>query len=456
MATVAHSIRPAAGARRPAGPRGLAVLPSAVRLLRDPLWELSASVRRYGDVVRFPLAHRTFLLVAAPAYVQHVLQDHADRYSKQTRSYRKLASVLGNGLLTSDGACWRRQRRQLQPAFHRGRLARLDAVITSRTLAMLRQWEALAEQGQPLDAAQAMTRLALSIVGRALLGTTQADRAAALEQAVADVLSGLYRRIEQPIDVVALLPTPAGRRHARALRRLDELIAAIIAERRTTSPEREDLLSHLVDEAGGGEPDVREVRDQIMTFLLAGHETTASALSWTLYLLATHPRCAERLRAELSGVLGGRVPTSDDLERLPYTRQVVLEAMRLYPPVWLIERRAEVPDVLGEVAVPEGATVALSQYVTHRDARWWREPERFEPERFEAHRARARPRYAYFPFGGAARHCIGDHFALMEARLVLAMLWQRVDVRLVSGHTVRPRVGITLRPDQLWIKPSKL
>lgn len=442
----------------PPGPRGPAVLGTLIGLKRNPLRVLYQATLRYGSVVRFPLAHRTFYLVTEPDHVQYVLQDHAHNFTKRTRTYRKLSSLVGNGLLTSEGDDWYRQRMMIQPVFHRSHIACLDGVVTDLTLEMLQDWFGYFKRDQPFDLTRSMTRLTLAVVGRALLGTEHPGRTRAIEQTIGEVVTGISRRIESMVDFGTFIPTPASRRLARSQSTLNALVDAIIAERKSHPVDRVDILSRLVSMNSSSRELTEDelIRDQIMTFLMAGHETTASALSWIFYLLAQNPECGERLSAELKDRLDGETPTYQHLQELSYTHQVVLEALRLYPPVWLIERHTESDDLLGGFEIPAGTTLALSQYVTHRHPDYWNHPGTFIPDRFEALHNRDRHRYAYFPFGGAARHCIGDSFAMMEMQLILATVWQHYHVRLLPDHTVRMRAGVTLRPQNgLWIRLVK-
>lgn len=429
------------------GPRGVRLLRTLTALRRDPLASFLEATREYGDLIHFPLLHRSFYLVTHPEHVARVLHENHRNYHKGTRTYAKIRALMGEGLITSDGAVWRRHRRLVQPAFHHQQIASFATIVTGLTAEAITQWRGRTERQAPLDIAQEMMHLTLRIVGRALFGQEVGSDRGSIGAAITVALDHTARRAEGIFDP-GPLPTPAARRFRRALAQLDELVFQLIAERRRSLKGRSDLLAMLLearDERTGDRLSDAELRDQVLTLLLAGHETTATALTWTCVLLCAHPQVQDRLRSEV-GKLGERTPEFADLANLPFTRMVLQEAMRLFPPIWIIERRAVGEDVIGGCRIPAGATLALSQYVTHRHPAFWDDPERFDPERFRPERAAGRPRYAYFPFGGGPRACVGAGFAMMEAQLILAMLVQAFRLELVPGQQVAPRPGITLRP----------
>jgi cytochrome P450 len=421
----------------------------------DPLGFLSTARREHGDVVELRILVWRAVLVSHSDGVRHVLQERHTAYSKDNVDYRMLKPVLGEGLVTSDGDFWRRQRRLIQPAFHRERIAALGTLMTERTALMLERWAPLAAEGAVVDVAAEMSRLALDIVARALFRVDVASTMDRIGEAVTILNRHTTDRFDSPIGLLLAGIPPILPRARRALRALNEVVYGIIAEHRRGERDG-DLLSSLLElrdeETGQGMSD-RQLRDEVMTLLLAGHETTANALAWTWHLLARHPQATECLHAELAAVLGDRLPSVADLPRLPWTRMVLEEAMRLYPPAWLISRAAKEDDVIGGFHVPRGATVMLSSWVTHRHPGLWDDPERFEPERFAPERVAARPRFAYFPFGGGPRLCIGSGFAMTEAQLVLASVASRYRLESVPGHephleplvTLRPRDGLPMR-----------
>ncbi len=432
------------------GPRGHVVFGSLPDFRRDILGALFDAWQRHGDVVRFRLGGtiQAYLLVH-PDHVAQVLQENHRNYRKDRLSYDRLKPTVGEGLLTSEGDLWLRQRRLIQPAFHRQRIASFGSLMVESTLAMLDRWEARYGDGQTFDVFAEMTRLALEIASKTLFGTSLSEDADRVGQAVSFASLHTNRRMQSYFELPLSLPLPGNRRFRREIRALDEVVYRLIGDRRRAGQRSDDLLSLLVDardEATGEKMADHQLRDEVMTIMLAGHETTAVALSWTWYLLSRHPAVAARLRAELSDVLGGRPPRVEDLPRLPYTEMVVEEAMRLYPPAWILSRSPIADDVVGGYWIPADKMVMLCPYLTHRHSAFWENPEGFDPERFSPARSAGRPRYAYFPFGGGPRLCIGSGFAVQEARLVLATVAQRVRLDLAPGCSVRPQPLITLRP----------
>jgi cytochrome P450 len=413
----------------------------------DPLNYYSAAFRTFGDVVGFHVGPFRTMLVAHPDHIKHILQDNNHNYEKGL-VIAKLKVLIGDGLFTSEGDFWRRQRRLAQPAFHRQRLSGFATTMAEATQAMLDRWEPIARRGEVLDVAAEMNRLTLGIVGRTLFSRNLDDAADEVGRTLGEVLGLMNHRSMAFLPSPLWWPSPFNRRLTRGIRILDRVVFQIIEERRRTGEPHEDLLDMMLrardEDTGEGMTD-RQLRDEVMTFILAGHETTAVALSWTWYLLDRHPQVAETLRSEIAA-LGGRTPTIEDLPRLSYARRVVEEAMRLYPPVWGFFRQALGPDRLGEHSVPKGAVVLISPYVTHRHPRFWDDPERFDPDRFTPERVRERPRFAYLPFSGGPRLCIGNEFALMEAQLAVAMTMQRYRLQLAPGAQPEPESKITLRP----------
>lgn len=407
---------------------------------RDVLALLLSAARDHGDVVRFRIGPHVVHLVNHPDHVTHVLQSHARQYDKATRSTAALRLVAGTSLLTTNGAAWEARRRIVQPAFHRQRVGALAGVMTEVVAARVASWRA----GDSIDVASEMMRVAFAVAGRALLGADVDAAARGLEPDVTRVIAHAFTRWSQLLPVPASLPTPANRAFARALARIDRVVADIVRTARDPAGQRPPLLATLLDavhpDTGAPFSDA-QLRDEVITMLLAGHETTASALSWTFALLATHPEVAGEVGAEIEAVLGGRTPTLDDVSSLRVTSQVVHEALRLYPPIWAIERRAVVADTIAGYPIPAGSSVIVSPYVLHRHPTYWRDPEHFDPSRFTG----AKLPDAYLPFGAGPRYCIGAEFALLEARLVVAMVVQRWRLTLAPGHVIAPLPGLTLR-----------
>ena len=424
------------------GPRGHPLLGSLPAARRDPLKLFMESFRDYGEVVRFRFGPRVAHLVSSPSGVNQILAENNKNYGKQTRGYASLRYVLGNGLLTSEGEFWKRQRRIAQPAFHRQRIAGFGQAMVRAASEAAASFEA--QRGQVIDDAEEMMRLTLRIVGETLLGYDPSDAAGEVGPALAFLLAMVNQRTSRLIFFDRpLLPTPENFRIRRSLATLDAVVQRIIAERRKRPGD--DLLSMLMeatDELTSEKMDDKQLRDEAMTIFLAGHETTSNALTWTFLLLARYPAALRELRAELAEVLGDRDPVLEDLPRLRFTKMVVEESMRLYPPAWMIARSVSQRDEIGGYEIPAGSIVFVSPYVVHRHPGVWQDPEGFDPQRF----AGEKPRGAYFPFGGGPRLCIGNGFAMMEAELVLATIARRVRFELQPGHPVVPDPGITLRP----------
>jgi len=450
--TTGEAARPArrATTRWAPGPRGLDRLRAMRDLARAPLQFYSTMRERYGDVVGSRFGPLYVCMVFNPDGVGHVLQERHAIYHKDNADYRLLKPVLGEGLVTSNGELWLRQRRLMQPAFHRERVAAFASLMTDNTVRMLTRWHQAAQQRVPVDVATEMMTLTLQIATSALFGVEGTTLAEVVRESFTTVNRHVIETFAAPwkmLPVLRALPTPGNRRASAAQRRLDAVVRSIIAERRQRPGAGGDLLALLLeahDEAGGMSD--QQLRDEVMTMLVAGHETTSNALAWTFYLLSRNPTVAEKLRAELDRSLAGRVPTVEDLPRLAYPQMVIEEAMRLYPPVWTLSRTPREKDTIGGYHIPAGAVVVISPYITHRHPDVWEDPERFDPERFTPERTSVRPRFAYFPFAGGPRQCIGNGFAMMEAQLVLTTVAQRFHLDLVDGNDVTPEPLVTLRP----------
>lgn len=436
----------------PPGPRGHWLLGNYPDLEADALGFLTGLRRQYGDVVRTRFLVWNAYFVAHPDGVQHVLQSNHRNYNKEFIEYEKLSWIVGNGLLTSDGDFWLRQRRLAAPAFHRKNIAGYATIMTAAADDMLQGWETAAAQQQPLDISKEMMRATLRIVTQALFSFDSAADAATVDHAFSFANEYIGTDAERPFaQWLRHIPTARNRRFKESIDALDAIVYRIINTRRQ-QPETaadNDLLAMLMnardEETGAGMTD-QQLRDEVMTLLLAGHETTANALTWTFYLLSEHPAVRAELEAEVDAVLNGRLPTVEDLPQLSYTRMVIEESMRLYPPAYSIGRMAIDDDAIGGYHVPAGSPVFMSSYVTHRHPDFWDEPEAFRPRRFEPQRVQERDRFAYFPFGGGPRLCIGNNFAMMEAQLLLATVVQRYRLHLAPGHPVEMEPLITLRP----------
>jgi cytochrome P450 len=431
----------------PPGPGGLLGLVSGLQLFRDPLPLLLEAIPKFGDTIRFRAGPFDFVAIHRPEDIRHVLVGNHKNYPK-SRNYQGLKMVLGNGLVTSNGDFWRRQRKLAQPGFHRERLEGFVDVMVECTRDHLAAWDAR-QSSATLDIHHEMMELTFRIVGRTLFSMELSDHADSVGPAIEVALVHANAQVEKLIPTPTWLPTAANIRFRKAMRALDGLVFDIIETRRKSGEEKNDLLSMLMsatDETGTERMTDVQLRDEVLTLALAGHETTANNLSWTWYLLSKHPEIAKRLQEEVDEVLGDREPTLADLKRLDYANRVVSESMRLYPPAWMFERQAIEADELGEWRIPKGTIIGISPFSVHRHPRLWKNPEGFDPDRFLPERSEGRPRYAYIPFGGGPRTCIGNHFAMMETTIITAMIARRYEIDLDPMHQVRLDAGITLRP----------
>jgi cytochrome P450 len=430
------------------GPHGYPPLGVFLQLQRDPLRYLTAAACRYGAVVSLPLGIRRAYLLAHPSPIQHVLQDQPDHYRKGV-SVGRITPLFGEGLTTSEGVLWRRQRQLMQPLFQWQRLLPWTDVIAAATAAMLARWGPLAARGQPVELMAALGDLTRGVMRQILFGPDTREEAQGAGQALMTAVGQLDRRVGAMLPAPQWLPTRQNRQLHQALHTLHAYVDSQIAEHSRAGPAVEDLLAMLMaarDDTTGERMSSTQLRDEAVTLWAAGQTTTAAALAWTWYLLAQHPEAASALQGELATVLGGRRPTPQDLPRLRYTRLVLEESLRLYPPTWVTARTPSAADEIGGHALPAHAVLLLSPYVLQRHPAFWEHPEQFNPERFTPARAVGRPRFAYFPFGGGPRQCIGQHLAMLEMVMVLAMMAQAYELRLVPGHPVEPEARITLRP----------
>lgn len=415
-----------------------------VRLLRDPVAHLT-DVAKLGDVVQLRARGREVTyLVNHPELIRDVLVTN-QRNFKKGRALERAKLLLGDGLLTAEGDVHRRQRRMIQPEFHRQHINRYGETMVALTTRRAARWS----DGQAMDMHREMSALTLAIAGITLFGSEVEHESAEIATALDETFTTFMRTFYLPFgDTLLRLPLPSSRRFWRSTDRLIASVDRLIAERRAHPNDAADLLSLLLrvrdTEGDGAGMTDQQVKDEVLTFFLAGHETTANALAWSWYLLAQHPAVADRMAAEASAC-GDRPLGADDFANLSFTRMVFAESMRLYPPAWAIARRSLGPCEIGGFPIPADALVVVSPYVVHRDARWWPDPEQFDPERWAAPDP-ARPKFAYFPFGGGARMCIGEHFAWLEGVLVLATLAREWRMTLAPGATVSTHATITLRP----------
>ncbi|GAP07266.1 MAG TPA: cytochrome P450 [Anaerolinea thermolimosa] len=430
----------------PPGPTSQELLRRIPSIQSDTLTFLTDISQRFGRVVGFHIAGLPIIVINHPEGIKHVLLDEHRRYSKDTLQYRALSTVTGRGLLTNDGESWLQQRRLAQPAFSRQRLAHLDDIVIPATEAMLEGWEPLAQSGQPVDIDAAMMHLTLQIVGKALFSIDLSRDAVNLTRATLTALDTIIYRARNVFTPPAFIPTLRNLKFRRALKTLNHAVAEMVSSRRNAGQPGDDLLGMFLrarDEDTGASMSDQQVRDEIMTMLIAGHETVASALTWTWYLLSRHPEESIRARDEINRVLGKRPPTVSDLEHLPGVGRIFSEALRLYPPAWVISRKAlEEDEVLG-FNIPRNALVVISPYVVHRQAEFWPEPEQFHPERFLSGPPH---RFAYLPFGAGPRLCIGYQFATLEAQLIITRVLQQYTLEWAHPQAVRMDALVTLRP----------
>ena len=388
-------------------------------------------------------------LVSHPDDIQYVLRDNMRNFGKDTFVYRKLRVALGDGLLTSEGDFWHRQRRLAAPAFHQKRIEALGDMMTSATIDMLQTWDGYAARKQVFDIAAEMSALTLRIVGQTLFRIDLTNETDEIGQAVTAALERMTRGLTRPLALPLRIPTPGNLRFRKVLQTLDRVVFDIIAERRRVPEDRGDLLSMFMlteDEDTGERMTDQQLRDEVLTMLLAGHETSANVLTWTWYLLSQHPDVEAKLAAELREVLDGRMPAMHDLPRLTYAAMVLQESMRIYPVVYAFHRNAIAEDEIHGYPIAPGQVVAISPYVVHRHPEFWPDPEQFDPERFTPDRVAERHRFAYIPFAAGPRLCIGNRFALSEMQLILATVAQRYRLRPVAGQKVIPQAQVTLRP----------
>jgi Cytochrome P450 len=428
----------------PPGPRSRIPFRYLRTLQRDPIPFFAGVASEYGDAAQFFVGPQQIFFFNHPDLIRDLLVTQHRSFHK-SRVLQRSKVIFGEGLLTSEEQVHLRQRRLVQPAFHRERIALYAEVMIDRAAKLGERWG----DGEVLDIHHEMMGLTLSVVAKTLFDADVDEDADEIGHALTQLVD-LFPMLMNPLaNLLRKLPFPQTMRFRRALASLDRTVYGIIDERRRSGDDRGDLLSMLlmaVDEEGdGGGMTDQQLRDEAMTLFLAGHETTANALAWTWYLLSQNPDALGAMHRELDGVLGDRLPVPADYVRLPYTEMVVAESMRMFPPAWAVSRLAIEDAMVGEWLVPRGAVVVASPAVTHRDKRWWPDPDRFDPLRFTAEEKAARPKLSYFPFGAGPRICIGEGFAWMEAVLIVATLAQRWRMELVS-HDVQAQASITLRP----------
>jgi cytochrome P450 len=431
--------------RYPPGPRRNIPLAGLLAYRKGPLPFFQNLAARYGDISYFRLGPQGAFFLNHPDYVRDVLVTNNQNFMKGL-ALQRAKRLLGEGLLTSEGEFHRRQKRLAQPAFHRARIASYAGAMTDYALQACAPWR----DGDTVDMSEEMMRLTLAIVGRTLFDADVVSDAQEVGEAMTVVMD-LFNTIAIPFfEVLQKFPLPQFRRFDKARAKLDAIIFRLIEERRRSGEDRGDLLSMLLlaqdTEGDGGAMTDAQLRDEVMTIFLAGHETTANALTWTWYLLSQNPEAEAKLHAELDRLLAGRLPNFEDVAQLKYTEMVLTESMRLFPPAWALGRIALDDFEIAGYVIPKKSIVLMSQFVMHHDPRYFADPMKFDPERWIPEAREARPQFSYFPFGGGPRRCIGEGFAWMEGILLLATIAQKWRMRLVPNHPVALKPVITLRP----------
>ena len=430
------------------GPKGLPLLGPVREIRNDPLEFSVRMARVYGEITQFSLGPHQVFMLNRPEFFQHVLVDNYRNYHK-SRFYKAVGPIFGNGLVTSDGETWKRQRQLAQPAFHRQRIATMADGMVDEIGHMLDRWEEVAQSGGSIDTLAACMELALGNITRAMFGTDVRSQFDTINQSIGAILRRAESQIWSALPVPYWLPTRANVGAWQAARRLDDIVDELIAGRAGEGEDRDDLLSMLLSArySDTGQPMPHEqLRDEVRTILIAGHETVGSTAGFITYLVSKQPDVHRRLVKEIDAVLCGNRPTFADLPNLKYTNMIVREALRLYPSAWTISRQALEDDQIGPYHIPKGSTIMLSPYVMHRNPKYWSNPEAFIPDRFAPDEVERRPKHSYLPFGGGPRGCIGDHFALTELTLLTAMIYQRFTLQVVPGYKLRPEPMISLRP----------
>lgn len=425
-------------------PKGSFFVGSALVFRNDPLTFLINTAEEFPAFTTFRFAHLPMVYLSHPETIKHVLQTNNKNYKKGIE-YEHLKPVLGEGLLTSEGDFWLRQRRLAQPAFHRDKIAHFSNQMVSCTVGILNGWE----NKLSVDIHSEMMHLALDIVGKTLLSTNVLDEANEVEKALEISIEESYHRVQALINLPLWLPIPRHLRYNKSRESLNKIVGKIIEGRRNSNQRYNDLLEMLMDvqdEDTGEKMSDKQLRDEIMTIFLAGHETTANALTWGLYLLSQNPEIEKKYFEEIDRVLGDKTPGLEDLRNLPYLTQIIHEVLRLYPPAWILGRTAIADDIIEGQNVKKGDNILISPYQMHRSKDFWENPDEFNPERFTPEKMKEMHKFLYFPFGGGPRFCIGNNFALMEMQLIFAMIGQKYKLTLEPGFVVEPDPLITLRP----------
>ncbi len=424
--------------------------------IKKPEKMLVGYLEKYPDIFYFKILNRQAYFIQNPEFVKLILQDNNKKYRK-SRAFATLSLFLGNGLLTSEGEFWKRQRRLAQPAFHKKKLAAIRDIIVTSTEEILDGWNS---STKAFDVMEEMATLTIDIVSKALFGADVQEQVNVIWDEMKFLNVAGINRIRNPFTLPIWVPTPYNSKVKRSMKKIDDVVLGIIENRRKSNGGHDDLLAMLMeakDEETGEQMTDRQLRDEVLTLFVAGHETTVNALSWTLYFLDQEIIVKEKLKKEIKEALQGRKPTFADLPKLPYLHNVIRESMRLRPPVYVIPREAIEQQIIGGYDVPKGMNLVLNVYALHHHPKYWENPEEFIPERFENFEAKGARKYLYFPFGGGPRMCIGNNFAMMELQMILAMIVQRYDWKWTSTtDDIEREFLITLKPKNgIWLQISK-
>ena len=432
----------------PPGPSGYPLIGNLPKMLQNPLQFLTEVTKDYGTTVKLgAMGAQQLYLVSDPDDVRYILQENSQNYIKG-KNFQIIQQIIGNGLAVKEGSDWKRERRLMQPSFHRQQVGALIALMNQTTAEMVQSWEGI-KTGKSLDIFSQMMNLTQTILLKSLLSIDSPEQIAEMNQIWNTAYEYLSSQLWAVLRLPLWVPTPKNRRFVKAMSQLDRIVYDIIQQRRGDDNPPGDLLAMLMaaydSESGSGLSD-EQLRDEIMTIFTGGFETSAAVLAWTLYLLDRHPEVESKLHSELDSVLGGGTPALEDLAKLQYTRMVLSESMRLYPGAWVFTRTNLQADKIGKYQIPANSLIMISPYITHRLPEYWSNPEEFNPERFTKEKVAARPRYAYYPFGGGKRQCIGEVFAMTEMQLVVAAITQKYRLSSVPEHPVEPEPMFTLRP----------
>jgi cytochrome P450 len=427
------------------GPKGNVILGSIQDYMKSPLRFMIKTAQDYGDVAYYRLGPYRFYLLSHPDHIYEMLVKQANKFHKPGLTRRLLGQFMGEGLFVAVGELHRQQRKLAQPAFHQKRIDSYAQAMVDYSYQMRDAWQ----PGQAIDVEPEMRRLTLQIVAKTLFNSEMSDATAKLSRAVNALQEVVSREFRVPLPLPSWIPIAHNVKKKQAIKDLDSIVLATIAQHRQAKADNGDLLSMLVlavDEENGKRMDDQQLRDEVTTLFLAGHETTANSLIWAFYLLSQHPDIWLKLTAEVDSVLGSRRPTLEDLAQLKYTSMIIKETLRLYPPIYYLDRTPLEDVTIGDYTFKKGSILACCPFITHHDERYFEKPDEFNPERFADGWDKKLPRFAYFPFGGGPRVCIGQQFALMEATFILACIAQRYELSLAPGHEVVIEDVLTIRP----------